>query len=785
MALRDQLQTTLGGAFTLDRELGGGGMSRVFVATETRLRRSVVVKVMSPELAAGLSAERFEREIQLAASLQQANIVPVLSAGDMDGVPYYTMPFVEGESLRARLAAGPLPVSECVGILRDVARALSYAHAHGVVHRDIKPDNVLLSHGAAVVTDFGIAKAISASRTQPGLGGASALTHVGMAIGTPAYMSPEQVSGDPDIDHRSDIYAFGCMAYELLTGQPPFSGASPQRVLAAHIRDTAAPVRSIRRDTPPALDALVTRCLAKAAEDRPASADEVMQALDAVATSGSGQSVSVPQRTRLGGRHIAYALGALVVIAMLGLWERHRRGAAPSLDRSIAVLPFANLSGDKANDYLGEGLAEELTNALGKGGLRVIGRGVTARALVARGLDASAIGGELHVGSVLQGAVQRVGDRLRVNVSLVASSDGSQIWSETFDENMKDWFAVQDKIARSVANHLQVAVAGGSLATSAHAETSDPEAHALYLQGLAQWNLRTAKTLLQAIALFEKAIQRDPGYARAYAGMAMAYVVLPLYGDFDRDAMTSKALDAARKALVRDSMLVEAHAAIGYAHFVNFDNAESERAFATAIRLDSSFATAHFWRAMLLARIGSFQEAMREAQRARALEPASANIQNGIASLLFDMRRHNEADSVFRAVLALNPGFVGASIMRSGVLGALGRNDEQFAIVSRLEQDSMLSGAIRAGMLARAQARAGRMVDAKATLARVRGDTSIASAVVAQALLLVGEREAAIAMFERAVARHSSDFTWIHNVSWDDLRKEPRLAPLFARIESR
>src|SRR5204863_10114350 len=244
--LREQLQTTLTGTYTLERELGGGGMSRVFVADELRLGRKVVVKVLSPELAAGISAERFEREIKLAASLQQANIVPVLSAGDTNGLPYYTMPFVEGESLRARFAKGPIAITEVLRILGDVARALQYAHERGIVHRDIKPDNVLLSGGTAVVTDFGIAKALSASRTQSGA--SATLTQLGTSIGTPAYMAPEQAAGDPDVDHRADIYAFGCLAYELLAGRPPFHGRSPQRVLSAHMSEMPQPVAELRPD---------------------------------------------------------------------------------------------------------------------------------------------------------------------------------------------------------------------------------------------------------------------------------------------------------------------------------------------------------------------------------------------------------------------------------------------------------------------------------------------------------------------------------------------------------
>ena len=309
MDLRQRVQESLSGTHTIERELGGGGMSRVFVASEHRLGRKVVVKVLAPDLAAAISAERFEREIRLAASLQQANILPVIAAGDFDGLPFYTMPYVEGESLRARLAQGPVSIAVAIDVLRDVAKALAYAHERGVVHRDIKPDNILLSGRSAVVADFGIAKAIAAAQEKTA---GATLTQLGTAVGTPAYMAPEQAAGDPSTDHRADIYAFGCMAYELLAGHPPFHGLSPHKLMAAHMGEVARPVEELRPDCPATLARLVTRCLAKDPDRRPASADELLQELD---TTTSAPTAAVPFH----GRALFLRAMAIYAAAFIGV----------------------------------------------------------------------------------------------------------------------------------------------------------------------------------------------------------------------------------------------------------------------------------------------------------------------------------------------------------------------------------------------------------------------------------------------------------------------------------
>src|SRR5688572_592196 len=326
MSLREQLQATLGTAYTLERQLTGGGMSHVFLAEENALRRKVVVKVLPLEVAAGVNADRFKREIMLAARLQHPHIVPVLSTGETNGVPYYTMPFVEGESIRAILARTgiALSITEVIGVLRDVAKALAYAHDHGIVHRDIKPDNVLMSGGSATVTDFGIAKAIAASRTDPGTEHQATLTQIGTSIGTPAYMAPEQAAGDPATDHRSDIYSYGCMAYELLAGRPPFVEKSPRRLMGAHMADIPTDVKTLRADCPDALATLVMRCLEKEPNDRPQKAGEIVGVLESVTSGGSHAAMPA---TLLGGQGmlkkalIAYTFAfiAVAVIAKLAI----------------------------------------------------------------------------------------------------------------------------------------------------------------------------------------------------------------------------------------------------------------------------------------------------------------------------------------------------------------------------------------------------------------------------------------------------------------------------------
>jgi len=337
--LRDELQGTLGAAYSLQRELGGGGMSRVFVATDAALGRTVVVKVLPPDLAAGVNMERFRREVRLASSLQHPNIVPVLSAGEANGVPYYTMPFVAGPSVRTRLVeTGALPLDEALGILRDVANALAYAHAHHIIHRDIKPDNILLEQGVAMVTDFGIGKALSTS-TLASLNGRASLTMSGSVIGTPAYMSPEHAAADPATDHRTDIYSWGCVAYELLTGEPPYAGVALNKRLAAQLADAPAPLGEFRPDVPRELEQLIRRCLRVDPAERPQRADELTDALAKVAARRTAQFV-LPTATLLPlvlGKVVMLHLMATLVALLLSRGAVSGLGAPAWMQTAVLV----------------------------------------------------------------------------------------------------------------------------------------------------------------------------------------------------------------------------------------------------------------------------------------------------------------------------------------------------------------------------------------------------------------------------------------------------------------
>jgi serine/threonine protein kinase len=463
-SISDRLLSALGGSYTIERELTGGGMALVFVGEDHDLGRKVVIKILPPELAASVSAERFRREILTVARLQHPHIVPILKAGEVDGLPYFVMPYVDGESIDIRLRRTPtFTVRETLGIMKDVARALAFAHAQGVVHRDIKPGNVLLAAGSATVTDFGVAKALSSARRSGEKG--AGLTNTGMSLGTILYMAPEQAAGDPDIDGRADIYSLGITAYEMLAGTAPFAALGPRAMLTARLTLAPPPLSKIRRDVPAGLERLIARCLAIDPADRPQTAAELVEALEDPATLSGSFASSATRIARRGSRVTRAVVGALAlvggIVVSAGIYERVHTGNSSVLAEStanagtpvdlgvIAVLPFVNLGADSSNAYLATGVTNAVAGKLMKTpGLRVLAPG-RPRSVKRRSDTTSTANVAARL--VLEGTVERVGDRLRVTARLSSTDDDVMQWADVFDRDVKDIFTVEDEIAGAIA----------------------------------------------------------------------------------------------------------------------------------------------------------------------------------------------------------------------------------------------------------------------------------------------------------------------------------------------
>jgi serine/threonine-protein kinase len=660
--LRGKLETTLGAGYTLERELGGGGMSRVFVACENALGRTVVIKVMSPDLAEALNVERFRREIQLAARLQHPHIVPLLTAGDAGGLPYFTMPFIQGESLRDRLRArGELPVSDAVRVLREVAAALAYAHANGVVHRDIKPDNVMISGGSAMVMDFGVAKAVTDAVTTR----ATTLTQLGVALGTPAYMAPEQAAADPTTDHRADLYAFGVMAYEMMTGETPFAGRPAQAMLAAHAVETPEPITRRRPAVPAGLAALIMRCLEKRPSDRPQSADEVVRILDEQPTSTEGmRAISLPRRSR--GWLVGAALGALVVVggAALFVVQQRRQEAAADAPTMIAVIPFDN-QGPSSDQYFTDGLTDAITNRLASlHGLGVIDSRSAAQY---KGTTKSPkqIGRELGVQYLLQGTVQWATDehgkrQVQISPSLIEVANLTQKPAGgPYLVSPADVFRVQTEVATKVAAALNVVLNPDEEKALTARATTNPQAADAYDRGLEfdeqNEGILQPDAIRNAIDAYTEATRLDPKFALAFAKLGadqLRWAVL----DVTDSARVRAARQSIDSSLVLAPDLAEGHQA--HAHFLGFFMNDREGSYNEMVRANALKPND----AALLSELGHQQivhglteQGFASIAKAVRLDPRSLDAIERATRENYNGRRYAEAERYASQYIALAP----------------------------------------------------------------------------------------------------------------------------------
>ncbi|HYL55394.1 MAG TPA: protein kinase [Gemmatimonadales bacterium] len=737
--------SALADRYAVERELGRGGMATVYLAEDRKHGRKVAIKVLRPGLAASLGAERFLREIGIAARLAHPHIVPLIDSGEANGMLYYVQPFVPGGSLRERLDTEKrLALKETLRIAQEVGAGLDYAHRNRFVHRDVKPENVLFADGHALLADFGVARVYSASETE-------GVTDAGIAVGTPEYMSPEQASGEPNIGSASDVYSLACVVYEMLTGEPPVRGMGARATLAKQVTDVPRPVRALRPDAPAHIERTLARALAKDPGERFATVAEFVAAL---------------QREQPG------ASGAGTIGSVIG--------------RSIAVLPFVNASPDRENEYLSDGISDELINALAKvDGLRVASR-TSVFALKGKPQDVRAIGALLGAAWVLEGTLRRSGDRLRITAQLSSTEDGQLLWSERFDRTLADVFAIQEEIARTIVDTLRVAPFAEFAGPSPKRHTESITAYGLYLRGRYAWNTRTQEGITEAIRYFEQAIAEDPRYAPAYTGLADSYALQLDYRSVPVAEGFALAKQYARKALELDETVAEAHASLAWSLFIyDWDWEGAGREFRRALELDPRYATAHQWYAFWLTARGRLDEALVEAHTALELDPASVSIRRSVGWVYYYARRYDQARYHMARAIAMNP--TAAETYR--VLGLLLAQQGQWDEAERVLREGMTvpgAATYTAAALGYVLARAGKRTEAEGLLAELdaqRRRDYVSPVAFATLYLGLNDHERALDWTERALEERRGWLAYLRvNPLLDPLRGQPRFDAMIEKL---
>jgi serine/threonine-protein kinase len=757
--LLEQLRTGLSAAYEIERELHPGGMSRVFLAREIALNRQVVIKVLNRSLAAEISAERFAREVRLASSLQQANIVPVLTAGLLADMPYYVMPFVEGESLRALMnRSEPISLEYRIAILRDVARALAFAHDHRVVHRDIKPENILLSGGAAVVSDFGIAKAVAESADN-GL-----LTIDGQSLGTPAYMSPEQASGD-HVDTSSDVYSWGVTAYELLSKRHPFAKhTSIAALIRAHIAEAPVDIRKRTEEVPEQLALTVMRALDKEPGRRPSSGSELYAALGDIHRRRERYRVSV-----------VAAASVLVFLIAAAAFTYSRRDTI----RSVAVIPFTIIGGDTTQSYFSDGVSIEIGEALGRiSGLRLASRSSAFSIGRNLKLDAKTMASRLNVGYLVEGQILRRHDTLSVSAQLTDGTTGKILWQNQYQRKEADVFAINGDIAKAVALSLHL-----KLPNNYHSKegTSNVAAHDYYVRGLAaHYGYYSEENLQKAIALYDSAIALDPSYADPYARLAWAWANMA--DDFAAPSeVMPKVAALAQEALALDSLNAMAEISLALSNFHSgrdFTLRHAERSVRLAPNDPEVLALA----AWLIAPF-DWQLGKRWIDRALQLESTN-QIVRGFSSFSYAMCGDPLTAIRIAAVAEYkDPTLIANTLPGAEGLMRLGRFRDamsEWRSYAKVFKDQGRSG------IARTFAELGERDSALAVVHELESESAtryVSKDYIAAVYASLREPEVAMDWLEKAEAEKANYLNWLRaGPMWKNLRGNPRYEAMIRRL---
>ena len=729
------LRAALAGLYDLEGELGAGGMAVVYAARDLRHRRAVAIKVLRPELAAALGTQRFLREIETSASLRHPGIVPLFDSGDADGLLYYVMPLVEGETLRARLERdGRLPVEDALRIASQVADALAYAHDRGIVHRDVKPENILLEDGRAVVTDFGIARCLDGV-------GASGFATTGLAMGTPAYMSPEQVAGETALDGRADLYGLACVLYEMLTGRPPFTGGSMARLAVQHLAETPTPVNVLRPAVPAGVAAAIGRALAKAPEDRFAT------------TTGFARALTMP-------------------------------APVPVERQSVAVLPFLSLSSDPENEYFADGITEDVIAQLSKiRALKVVSR-TSVMPFRTRELGLPEIASRLNVATLLDGSVRRAGSRVRIVAQLVDARTDQPVWTDTYDRDLTDIFAIQSEVALRIAEALEAELSPAERSRIDGRPPTDPRAYQLVLQGRHHYIRFSSESLNRSIQYFREAIALDPAYAPAWSGLAMALTELGEQGLMPPDEAFPRAREAATRAVSLDAELAAAHVTASHVRMVyDFDWTGAEEGFQRALELSPNAADAYDLYGRLCSALTRFDEAIDLLTRAQELDPLAHR--NDVATAYLRAGRYEEALELAGRSAEFAPEDARAQATLGWTYLRLGRREEG---LRHLEQAVSLSrfGPGWWAQLGQAYGLHGEPEKARAILATLldRSRTDYVSPYhLAYIHTGLGEHDRAMDCLEKAFEERTGAMYGVKgSFLFEPLRSHPRFEALLARM---
>lgn len=721
-------------------------MAVVFLAHDLRHDRSVALKVLKPEISAEVGAERFLREIKLAARLTHPHILPVYDSGEAEGLLFYVMPNMEGQSLRERLdRERQLPLEVALRVAREVASALDYAHRQHVLHRDVKPENILFNEGNVMLADFGIGKALS---------GGKSITQTGMFVGTPSYISPEQAAGETSLDGRTDLYSLGCVLYEMLAGEPPFTGATAQIIISKRF---VSPIPKVRpaRDVPEAIDDAVTRALARTPADRFASAADFLEALTISRDSAKGTGATPPDSPK-----------------------------APSRRKAIAVLPLANMSADPENEYFSDGMTEEIINALAKvPGLQVASRS-SCFSFKGKTVDIREVGEKLGVSTVVEGSVRKIGNRIRITAELINVENGYHLWSETYDRQLEDVFAIQDEIARAIVDALKVRLSGENEqlvvpAKNLEAYNLNLKARYLYHRGDSEASLKKSLDFSQQVLLLE------PGYASAYATMADSWCALA--DDFMApDDAYPRAKAAATRALQLEPDLPEALTALGkILGWYEWDFANAERTLRRAVALSPNSGDAHFGLSSVLPAVGKLGEAITVMRRALMLDPLDPAYSRWVARFLLYAGDYSGAIAQGEKIVELGEEYFLAYLDIGSAHLAQGHPE---LALEWYRKGQMMASSVRSydAYIVRALAELDRRDEAEEILVRLERDSKdhyVRPEYIAMGYGWLGDMDRAFGFLERAFQMRSAGLIFLHvDPGYKPLRGDPRFDQLVKRI---